>query len=373
MDGHERNRPSQLTGHGSSFTYNPPDIGSYTVTLTLLDSSGNSIAATSQQLIGIGVAPVASIAGGPVRATSPEGTALNFSASAFSPSAPTMANGFAYEWTVTFDGFTYATSPPMTLATAPSPFTFTPGQAGTYVVQVSAIDYHGYQGQNATQTIVVTAVPQTVTITGLPDNSTADLGAELSLGASVTAATQALQNAGFVDSWSVEFDGVNYGPYSGPSLNLTTDGVGVYSITLTAQDAEGVTNSTTSLINVVDPSVQVSAASSTQDATQGPSTEFALGTASGSGLSYGEGTVVVNWGDDTTSTYSIGSAGALPVAPTHTPCRVTIRSPSPLPTRSARRLPRHSPRRSPAFRRRHRSSTSHRRSLRARLSPSAAP
>ena len=162
---------------------------------------------------------------------------------------------------------------------------------------------------------MVTSVPQSVTITGLPDNSTANLGAVLSLGASVTAATPALQAAGFVESWTVEFDGVTYGPYSGPSLNLTTGGVGVYSITLTAQDAEGVTNSTTSLINVVDPSVQVSAAPSTQNATQGPSTAFALGMASGSGLSYGTGTVVVNWGDDTTSTYSIGSAGALPLAP----------------------------------------------------------
>ena len=314
----------------SSFTYTPPDIGTYTVTLSLLDALGNRIAVASQQLIGIGVAPVASISGGPSGGTSPEGTKLHFSATAFSPSAPTMANGFFYEWTVTLGSFTYTTTTTTTLATSPSPFSFTPGQAGTYVVHLSAFDYHGFQGQDATQTVVVTAVPQSVTITGLPDDSTATLGSSLSLGASVTAATTALQNAGFVDSWTVQFGGATYGPYSGPNLNLTTDAVGVYTITLAAQDAEGVTASTTSLINVVDTAPQLSSDSSTQDATQGPSTEFALGTATGSSLSDGAGTVTVNWGDNTTSTFTIGSAGTLPVGdhtyalPGNYPVTVTV-------------------------------------------------
>ena len=83
-------------------------------------------------------------------------------------------------------------------------------------------------------------MPQSVSITGLPADSTATLGSSLSLGASVTAATTALQNAGFLDTWTVVFGGTAYGPYSGPTLNLTTDGIGVYAITLTAQDAEGV-------------------------------------------------------------------------------------------------------------------------------------
>ena len=209
----------------------------------------------------------------------------------FSPSAPTMANGFFYEWTVTLGTFTYTTTTTTTLATSPSPFSFTPGQAGTYVVHLSAFDYHGFQGQDATQTVVVTAVPQSVTITGLPDDATTTLGSSLSLGASVTAATTALQNAGFLDTWTVQYGGATYGPYSGPTLNLTADGVGVYTITLAAEDAEGVTASTTSLIDVVDTAPEVSSSSSTQDATQGPSTEFALGTATGSSLSYGAGTV----------------------------------------------------------------------------------
>ncbi len=306
------------SGMGPNFTYSLSDIGTYTVTASLLDANGTTLAVTTQQIIGIGVAPVASISGGPSGGTSPEGTAVNFFSTASNPSA---AQGFFYKWTVTLDGFVIDTSaPPPTsllasLSQSPSSFQFTPAQAGTYVVSVSAFDYHGFQGQNATETINVTAVPQSATITGLPTDSTADLGAVLSLGASVTAATTALQTAGFIDTWTVAFGGATYGPYSGPSLNLTADGVGLYSITLTTQDAEGVTNSTTSLINIVDPSLDVTSSGSTQNGSTDASTAFGLGTVNGAALAYGGGTVVVNWGDDTSSTYTFGSAGALPLAP----------------------------------------------------------
>jgi Ca2+-binding RTX toxin-like protein len=298
----------------SSFTYTPPDIGSYTVTLSLLDGSGHALAVTSQQLIGIGVAPVANISGGPSGGTSPEGTALGFSATASSPSPPTMANGFYYEWTVMYGNVIYTTTTTTTRTTAPSPFSFTPGQAGTYVVHLSAIDYHGYQGQDATQTVRVTAVPPTVAITGVPANSTAVVGSTIGLGASVTAVTTALQNAGFVDTWSIAFGGTTYGPYFGPSLNLTANGVGTYAITLTAQDAEGLSNSTTVSVNVTDTAPQVIPAAATEAGTQGVSTSFTLGSVTGPGLAFGAGTVLVNWGDNTSSSYSIASPGNLPAA-----------------------------------------------------------
>jgi hypothetical protein len=299
---------------GSTFTFTPPDIGSYSVTLSLLDAHGHTIAETSQQLIGIGVAPVAAISGGPSSGTSPEGTALDFSATASSPSPPTMARGFFYEWTVMYGDVIYTTTTTTTPTTTPSPFSFTPGQAGTYVVHVSAIDYHGYQGQDATQTVVVTAVPPTVAITGVPTNSTAVVGSTIGFGSSVTGATTALQNAGFLDTWSVVFGGTTYGPYSGPTLNLTANGVGAYAVTLSAQDAEGVSNSTTVNINIVDTAPQLTPTAATEAGTQGVSTSFALGTTTGPGLAFGASTVLVNWGDNTTSSFSIASAGTLPVA-----------------------------------------------------------
>ena len=108
------------------------------------------------------------------------------------------------------------------------------------MVHVSAIDYHGFQGQDATQTIVVSAVPSS----GVDHRHSSPtrrplLGSTLSLGASVTAPTTALQNAGFVDTWTVVFGGTTFGPYYGPTLNLTLDGIGPYTIILTRQDARG--------------------------------------------------------------------------------------------------------------------------------------
>ena len=297
-----------------SFTYTPADIGSYTVTLSLLDASGHPIASTSQQIIGIGVAPVASIGGGPGGGISPEGTALSFSATATSPSAATMANGFYYEWTVDYGTFTYTTTTTTTLTTSPSPFSFTPGQAGTYVVHLSAFDYHGFQGQDATETIVVTAVPTLVSITGLPAGSTAIVGSTLSLGASVTAPTADLQDAGFVDTWTVLYGGTVYGPYSGPSLNLTANGVGLYAITLTSQDAEGVSGSTTALVDVADTAPQVNPSSAFLAYTQGVASTFSLGAVIGPIQSLETGTVLVDWGDHTDSSYTISSPGVIPPA-----------------------------------------------------------
>ena len=65
--------PASSPVTGSSFTFTPPDIGTYTVTLKLLDSNGNAIARTSQQLIGIGVAPVATFTSGPSGRDRPRG------------------------------------------------------------------------------------------------------------------------------------------------------------------------------------------------------------------------------------------------------------------------------------------------------------
>src|SRR5262249_36364221 len=151
-------------------------------------------------------------------------------------------------------------------------------------------------------------------LTGLPSDGTASLGSTLALRASVTGATTALQNAGFVDTWTVTFAGTTYGPYYGPNLNVTLGGVGTYAVTLTALDAEGVTASTTAFVNVLDTATEVTTNSSTVNATEGASSSFALGTATGPGLTHGSGKVLVNWGDGTSSSYVITSPGALPPA-----------------------------------------------------------
>ncbi|WP_165219276.1 PKD domain-containing protein [Aquisphaera insulae] len=299
---------------GSSFTYTLQDVGSYNVTLRLLDANGHAIAAASQQIIGIGVAPTAVLSGGPTGSSSPEGTALTFQGTASSATAAATALGYYYKWTATRGGVTYASTSTGTLSTSPSSFAFTPGQAGTYVIHLSAVDSRGFEGLEVTRSVDVTAVPPTVAITGLPANATAVVGSTLSLGASVTAATGPLQGAGFFNTWTVAYAGMTYGPYYGSGLNLTTNGVGLYAITLSSEDAEGVSGQTTAVVNVVDVAPVVSPTAGSLAATQGRISTFALGSVAGPGLALGQGTLLVNWGDSTFSSYPISSAGTLPLA-----------------------------------------------------------
>ncbi len=95
------------TVSGPNVTYTPDDIGSYTVTLNLVNASGQVVASASQQIISIGVAPTATISGGPSGGTTTEGTTLAFSGAASSPSSVTWAMGFYYTWGVKLGAYTY--------------------------------------------------------------------------------------------------------------------------------------------------------------------------------------------------------------------------------------------------------------------------
>ncbi len=237
---------------GASVTYTPDDLGSYTVTLNLLDASCQVVASAAQQIISIGVAPTATISGGPLRGTTTEGTSLTFTGAASSPSSVTTAKGFFYTWGVTLDGYTYvAPTATTTPTTNPNSFSFTPGQAGTYVVSLSVTDYHGITSVAATETVTVAAVAPTVTITGLPSGSVT-AGTTVALGSIVTNPSAVLESAGFSESWTIEFGGATYGPYYGPALNVTLGSVGSYTVALTANDAEGVSSTTTRMVTAAD-------------------------------------------------------------------------------------------------------------------------
>ena len=310
-DGSER--PYTVTG--SSLTYTPDDIGSYTVTLNLLDPSQNNkvVATVTQPIISIGVAPTATLTGGTAGATIPEGTAVSFSGSASSPSTVTASKGFYYTWNVSLFGQTYATQVTATPVLGPNAFAFTPGQAGVYTVTLEASDYHGYESLPVTQTVNVASVAPAVTITGQPAGGTTVVGTRLALGSTVSNPSQRIQNAGYAESWTVQFGGVTYGPYTGPTLNLTAGGVGNYTVTLTALDAEGVSGSTSQTFSVTDVAPTVTPPSGPpQTASQANLTAYNLGSVSGPGLSFGQGAVSIDWGDGTTPTaFPLASPGSL--------------------------------------------------------------
>ena len=296
---------------GPNVTYTPDDIGSYTVTLNLLNASSQVVASASQQIDSIGVAPMATISGGPLGGTTTEGTALAFSGAASSPSTVTSAQGFYYTWGVTLGAFTYVA--PTTPMTNPTSFSFTPGQAGTYVVSLSVTDYHGFTSVAATETVTVAAVAPLVTITGLPAASVSE-GTTVALGSNVTNSIAVLQSAGFSESWTVQFGGAMYGPYYGSALNLTVGSVGSYAVALTATDAEGVSSTTTQTITAADigPVLTPSASPTAQPPEQAAITAYNLGSVTGPGLDNGPGYVTVNWGDGTVATsFAISSQGSL--------------------------------------------------------------
>ena len=230
------------TASGPNVTYTPDDIGSYTVTLNLLNASGQVVASASQQILSIGVAPTASDFRWTVGRDDHRGHDPCVLGAASSPSTVTSAKGFFYTWSVTLGAFTYVA--PTTPTTNPTSFSFTPGQAGTYVVSLSVTDDHGFTSVAATQTVAVSAVAPSVTITGLPAGSVT-AGTTVALGSSVTNPSAVLQSAGFSESWTVQFGGATYGPYHGPALNLTLGSVGSYTVALLATDAEGVSSTTT--------------------------------------------------------------------------------------------------------------------------------
>jgi PKD repeat protein len=305
---------SPFTESGPSVTYTPDDIGTYAVTLELLDANRNVVASASQQLISIGVAPTATVSGGPQGGTTNEGVSLSFTGKARSPSTVTTARGFYYSWSVTLGPDTYvAPTTATTSITGPSSFSFTPGQAGTYVLSLSVTDYHGFTSVAATQSVTVTAVPPTVTITGLPSGSVTE-GTTVALGSIVTNPSAVLQSAGFGEEWTVLLAGTAYGPFTGPALNLTLGSVGSYSVELTATDAEGDSSTTTTVITAADaaPVLTPSRSPAAQSPEQATLTEFDLGSVTGPGLENGPGFVSVNWGDGTAATsLQISSQGAL--------------------------------------------------------------
>ena len=290
-------------------TYTPDDIGSYTVTLNLLNASSQVVASASQQILSIGVAPTATISGGPSGGTTTEGTTLAFSGAATSPSTVTSANGFLYTWGVMLGADTYVA--PTTPATNPTSFSFTPGQAGTYVVSLSVTDNHGFTSVAAMQTVAVAAVAPAVTITGVPAGSV-NAGTTIALSSIVSNPSAVLESAGFSDSWTIQFGGRTYGPYYGARLNLTLGSVGNYTVLLSATDAEGISSTTTQVVTAADtaPVLAPAASPTAQPPEQATSTAFDLGSVLGPSLDSSPGLVTVSWGDGTLATvFQISSQG----------------------------------------------------------------
>ena len=178
---------------------------------------------------------------------------------------------------------------------------------------LTVTDYHGFSSVPTIETVSVLSVAPSVTVTGLPSGNVVE-GSTIALGSSVTNPSSVLQSAGYSESWEIRFGGTAYGPYYGPALNLTLGSVGAYTVSLTAQDAEGVSSTLTKTIVAADvaPTLTPATTITASPAQQATVTPFNLGAVSGPGLNDGPAYATINWGDGTTSTgFDVESQGSL--------------------------------------------------------------
>jgi hypothetical protein len=180
-------------------------------------------------------APTAAITGLPASGQSPEGTPIVLSAnSAADPSSTNPAN-FTYAWTVTKNGNVYASG-------SGTNFTFTPNDDGIYVVSLKTTDQAGRTGV-ATQSIQVTNVAPTVTLTG---PSSGNVEQDLTFQANVSDPSSVNMAAGFHYYW-------HFGDGSGSTGRTVThayEARGTYTITVAVWDVDGVGTTITKTITV---------------------------------------------------------------------------------------------------------------------------
>jgi Ca2+-binding RTX toxin-like protein len=237
-----KNGNPYASGSGVSFSFTPDDNASYVITLTATDndlSAGTTTATVSVT----NVAPTPTIHGAP--ALSPEGTAINVSATSTDPGTMDTAT---YAWSVTKNGSPYASG-------AGVNFSFTPDDNASYVITLTATDKDLSAG-TTTATVSVTNVAPSATINGAPASSPA--GTPINLTSTVTDPAGANDPISY--AWSVTRNGVAYGTNgTGANYSFTPADAATYVVTLTVNDGDGGSDTKTATINVTPVATGVSA------------------------------------------------------------------------------------------------------------------
>jgi autotransporter-associated beta strand protein len=234
-------------GSSPAFNFVAVDDGTYVVSLSVVDKDGSVGTATPRTVIVSNVAPAVAIVGAP--GSSPEGTAIPLTSTVNDPGT---ADTLTYSWVVLKDGLSYANG-------AGSSFTFTPGNAGTYVVSLSVDDGDAGRGTD-TRSIAVTNVAPVCLITGAP--ASASEGTPIVLGSTIVhPGTDTVAN-----SWLIMKDGVKQAAFADTAqVSFVPNDNGSYVVTLTAQDSNGgyATNQKTILVANAAPVVTLTGRPST--------------------------------------------------------------------------------------------------------------
>ncbi|MDB5386251.1 MAG: cya 3 [Planctomycetaceae bacterium] len=180
------------------------------------------------------VSPTVTINGAPT--SSPEGTAIALTSTVTDPGT---LDTQTYAWSVTKNGNPFKTG------ASPS-FSFTPDDAGSYVVSLAVTDNNGGTGTATSQTIAVTEVAPTVGITG-PATVAALNPTQFTLLATDPSTVDQAANFTFHIDWNG--DGTTEDTIVGPSGTVVTHAfstAGDTTIKVTATDKDGATSSVVS-------------------------------------------------------------------------------------------------------------------------------
>jgi hypothetical protein len=239
--------PDGTSTTGSSFTFTPTDSGDWAVNCLVTNTEDASTTVSSGTFAVALVVPTVSIT--PSAGPYTEGAAINATSTVGDVGDSDTAH---YTWSVDRDGVAYSLS--QSVNTTGSTFSFTPGDEGSYVINLSVNDNGGATTVSSSALSVADAAPA-VAITNVPV-STAPEGSAINLGTTVT-------QVGANDSvatyaWTVT-DGdvpVTLGTSNAATLSFTPTNAGTYTASVTATDAAdgdipGASTTQTATIDVV--------------------------------------------------------------------------------------------------------------------------
>lgn len=200
-------------------------VDTYLIMIGVMDDDLDT--GTASEVITVNnVAPTAAISGAP--ATTTEGTTINLTPIVTDPGTQ---DTFTYAWSVTKNGNAYTTG-------NVSDFSFTPDDSGIYVVSLTVTDDDGGSDTAAPQTVTVTGVAPTVSITG-PSVVVLSEPAEFTLTATDPGAADQAANFTFKIDW--DNDGTVDQTVVGPSGTKVTHAYlqfGPKTISVTATDKD---------------------------------------------------------------------------------------------------------------------------------------
>lgn len=240
---------SGVTTNQADFTFTPNDEGDFVASCVITDDDGGSVTKTSETISVTNANPTASIAGmpdGPVT----EGTTVNLTANAADAGS---ADTLEYAWTVTRNGDPFATGDEES-------FSFTATDNGEYLISLTVTDNDGGSVEAEAQTISVTNVTPSVSITGLPESLIE--GDEVTLGVEISDPSSVDTDATFAVDWTILKDGEEFISGTGETFSFTPTDDGEYAISVSAADkdeAAGIDNATLAVGNA-DPEAEITGA-----------------------------------------------------------------------------------------------------------------